>query len=213
MQRSNDNLFCFFSGYTHRNIELIDYQYDFERGLVLLSCKNQSENSLSTDDYIQLDGVLFEVVETLDSCFKASSTIELINNTSIKRSKAGDKLTLGILAEKDLRHKLMWMLQPTALGEVTYNGYSIQEGHEHTLKLDFNATLDKTFLIQENCHIGLAGTSLTAKEVVMDSHLLKFSIYCGRETRERTQFNQDLPLGTGVNITESASFVEITSAP
>jgi hypothetical protein len=41
---------------------------------------------------------------------KASSTIELVDNTSIKRAKSGDKLALGILAEKDLAHDCMWML-------------------------------------------------------------------------------------------------------
>lgn len=213
MQRSNENLFCFFSGFADRNIEIFDYQNDIEGGLVLLSCKYQGELSLTTGDYIQLDGVLFKIIENISSTFKASSTIELINNTSIERAKAGDKLTLGILAKKDLTHSLMWMLQPSALGEVTYNGYSIQEGHEQTLKLDFEASLDKTHLIQEDCHLGLAGSSLTAKEVITSSHLIKFSIYCGRETREKSKFNQDLPLGTSVNITEAASFVEITSAP
>lgn len=209
MPRTHDELFCFFSGFAHRNIELLDYQNDFEQGVVLLSCKNQSGHSLLIGDYIQLDGVLFEVVETVGSSFKVSSTIELVNDTSIKRAKAGDKLTLGILAEKDLAHKCMWMLQPSALGEVTYNGYSVLEGHEHTLKLDFEASPDKAHLIQENYHLGLAGSSLTAKEVMTDSHLIKFSIYCGRETRAKSPFNQDLPLGTKVNITEAAIFVEI----
>lgn len=204
MPKSNDKLFCFFSGFAHRDIELLDYQNDFEQGVVLLDCKNQGEHRLLTGDYIQLNGVLFEVVETFGLSFKASSTMELVNNTSIKRAKSGDKLTLGILAEKDVAHDCMWMLQPSALGEVTYNGYSVLESHEHTLKMDFEASVEMAPLIQEDCHLGLAGSSLTARKVVADSHLIKFSIYCGRETREQSQFNQDLPPGTRVNITEPA---------
>ena len=61
MPRSNDNLFCFFSGFAHRDIELLDYQNNFERGVVLLDCKNQGEHRLLTGDYIQLNGALFEV--------------------------------------------------------------------------------------------------------------------------------------------------------
>lgn len=204
MPRSNDKLFCFFSGFAHRDIKLLDYQNDFQRRLVLLECENQGEHVLLKGDYIQLDGVLFEVVETSSVSFKASSTMELVNNTSIKNAKPGDKLTLGILAEKDLAHDCMWMLQPSALGEVIYNDYSVLEGHEHTLKLNFVASAELAPLIQEDCHLGLAGSSLTARKVVVDSHLIKFSIYCGRETRERSQFNQDLLPGTRVNITGPA---------
>ena len=96
----------------------------------------------------------------------------------------------------------MWMLQPSALGEVTYRGYSVLDGHEHTLKMDFEAPAEMAPLIHEDCHLGLAGSSLTARKVVTDSHLIKFSIYCGRETREHSQFNQDLLPGTRVNITQ-----------
>lgn len=204
MPRNNNKLFCFFSGFAHRDIELLDYQNNFDRKIVMFECKNQGEHTLLTGDYIQLNGVLFEVVETFGAYFKASSTMELVDNSSIKRAKSGDKLTLGLLAEKDLAHDCMWTLQPSALGEVTYNGYSILEGHKHTLKMDFEASAEMAPLIHEDCHLGLAGSSLIARKVVADSHLIKFSIYCGRETREQSQFNQDLPPGTRVNITERA---------
>lgn len=201
---SDDKLFCFFSGFAQRNIELRKYQNDVERGVVLLSCKNHSEHFLWVGDYIQLDGVLFEIVETFGSFFKASSTINLIENTSIEKACPGDILTLGILAEKDVTHDCMWMLQPSASSKVTYNNYSVLENHEHTLKLDFEALTDKTPFLQEGCHLGLAGSSLTAREVVKESHLTKFSIYCGKETREKSQFNQDLPQGISINLTEPA---------
>jgi hypothetical protein len=59
-------------------------------------------------------------------------------------------------------------------------------------------------LIQEDCHLGLAGSSLTARKVVADGHLIKFSIFCGWETRVQSQFNQNLSPGTRVNITQPA---------
>ncbi len=204
MPGSNANLFCFFSGFAHRVIDLLNYRNDFDRGLVFLDCYDRGEHDFSVGDYIQLNGVLFEVVETSGSYFTGSSTMELLNNTSINRAKPGDRLTLGILADKDLAHDQMWMLHPSASGEVTYKDYSVLDGHEHMLKLDFEAPIEMASLIQDGCHLGLSGSSLTARDVVMDGPLIKFSIYCGRETREQTQFNQDLRPGTRVNITEPA---------
>lgn len=204
MPRNKDQLFCFFSGFAHRDIELLGYQNYSRQGIVLLECKNYGTHILNKSDYIQLNGVLFEIVETRGLYFKASSTMELVNNTSIKAAKSGDKLTLGILAEKDLVHDCLWMLQPSAIGEVTYIGYSVLEDHEHTLKLDFEASSEMAPFIQEGSHLGLSGSSLTAREIEANSFLLQFSIYCGRETRRHSEFNQYLPLGTRVNITEAA---------
>ncbi|MGQ3889066.1 hypothetical protein ACQUW5_08545 [Legionella sp. CNM-1927-20] len=76
--------------------------------------------------------------------------------------------------------------------------------HQHTLKLDFEASTDLAPIIQEEHHLGLAGSSLTAREVVKENNLVKFSIYCGRETQESTQFNATLKPDTQVNITEPA---------
>ncbi|KTD57393.1 hypothetical protein Lsan_2576 [Legionella santicrucis] len=104
---------------------------------------------------------------------------------------------------KDLSHDRLWMLQPSAMSQVTYLNCSVLNGHEHTLKLDFEAPLDLASVIHQDCHLGLAGSSLTAREVSRESHLIKFSIYCGRETRDTSNFNQNLKPGTRINITEA----------
>lgn len=210
MPRNNDDLFCFFSGFAHQDTVVNGYQEDIDLKIVILTCQHSGKHPLSKFDYIQLDGVLFQVVETHGSYFKASSTFELVNNTSLKHVTLGSKLSLGVLAEKDLTHDCLWMLQPSALSQVTFLNYSALEAHEHTLKLDFEAPIDLAPVINQDCHIGLAGSSLTAREVTKNSHLIKFSIYCGRETRENSQFNQNLKPGTIVNITESADIEDRT---
>lgn len=204
MPRNMDQLFCFFSGFAHRDVELLKYKENVEQGTVVLTCSNNGSRKLSEGQYIQLDGVLFEITATNGSFFRASSTVELLENTSIKKAKVRDKLTLGVLAESDLSHDCLWMLQPTAFGQVTYTAHSVLPDHQHTLKLDFEAPGELASVIKEDCHLGLSGASLTAKEVKSDGLLIKFSIYCGRETRENTQFNQHMLPGTQVNFTEAA---------
>jgi riboflavin synthase alpha subunit len=204
MPGNHDDLFCFFSGFAHQDIVVNDYQEDLMNETVILTCHNIGTQSLSKEDYIQLDGVLFQILETNGSHFSAISTFELVNNTSIKNISPGSKITLGILAEKDISHDRLWTLQPSALSQVTYLNCSVLAGHEHTLKLDFEAPLDLAPIIHQDAHLGLAGCSLTAREVSTTSHVLKFSIYCGRETRENSQFNQNLQRGTRVNLTEPA---------
>ncbi len=202
MARSKKDLFCFFSGFAHQDIEVTDYQENLDLGTILLTSNNTGKYSLSKGDYIQLDGVLFQIIKTSGACFTASTTFELANSTSIKNIIPGSKLTLGILAEKDITHDRLWMLQPSALSQVTYLNCSVLEGHEHTLKLDFEAPLNLAPVIQQDCHLGLSGSSLTAREVSSNDLLIRFSIYCGRETREKSQFNERLKPGTLVNITE-----------
>lgn len=210
MAKSKNDLFCFFSGFAHQDIEVHDYLENIELKTILLTCRNTGKHVLSKDDYIQLDGVLFQIIETSGSCFKACSTFELANNTSIKNINTGSKLTLGILAEKDIAHDRLWMLQPSALSQVRYLNCSVLDGHEYTLKLDFEAPLELASVIHQDCHLGLAGSSLTAREVSSDSHLIKFSIYCGRETREKSQFNEYLKPGVRVNITEPGEIEDRT---
>lgn len=210
MTRSKKDLFCFFSGFAHQDIEVNDYQENLDLRTILLTCSNTGKYSLSEEDYIQLDGVLFQIIETSGACFKASTTFELANCTSIKNISPGSKLTLGILAEKDIMHDRLWMLQPSALSQVTYRSCSVLDGHEHTLKLDFEAPLDLASVVHQDCHLGLAGASLTAREVSSDELLIKFSIYCGRETREKSQFNERLKPGTRVNITEPGAIEDRT---
>lgn len=212
MARSKRDLFCFFSGFAHQDTQVIEFKKDPKNGLALITCLNNSKHTLLAGNYIQLDGVLFEITETKVPYFKACSTLELIKDTSINAVKVGDKLTLGVVAEKDLSHDRLWMLQPSALGQVTYKSYSTAEGHEHTLKLDFEAPKNLAPLIQEDHHLGLAGSSLTAKHVLTETNLVKFSIYCGRETRENSQFNENLQPDTQVNITESAEVVDTKCA-
>lgn len=202
------NLFCFFSGFVHQDVEVTTIQRDVEKGLVIVQCQNNGNKLIQENDYIQLQGVLFQVTETYDVYFTASSTVELLEQTTLSQIKIGDKLSLGILAENDRSHSALWMLQPSAARKAVYKGYSVLETHEHTLKLDFEASTECASSIQDNQHLGLDGASLTAREVKLED-MLKFSIYCGRETREKTAFNSDLSIGTEINLTEAAGIFKI----
>ncbi len=198
------DLFCFFSGFAHRDIELVERTDDPLLKTINFDCLNHGTHPVLTGDYIQLDGVLFSVVAHSETSFKACTTFELAEPTSIQKSSAGSRLTLGILAEQDIDHPDLWMLQPSAASQVTYQSCSILPGHEHTLKMDFMAQPQLTSAITEGGHLGLAGSSLTAREVSHTASHLFFSVYCGRETREHSQLNASLPPGTEINITEAA---------
>ena len=204
------DLFCFFSGFAHRDIELVELSEDPLLKIITLHCVNQGKHAVLTGDYIQLDGVLFKVTSHKEGSFKACTTFELAEGTSIKEACPGNQLTLGILAEQDVDHSDLWMLHPSAAGRVTYQKCSVLAGHEHTLKLDFTTSPDLASAITEGCHLGLAGSSLTAREVGSTESHLFFSIYCGRETRENSQFNASLTPGTQVNVTEAAGIYHST---
>lgn len=203
------DLFCFFSGFAHRDVELIEHAQDSTLKIIELRCINRGKYALLAGDHIQLDGVLFQVTQSKQSSpkqpatFTAVTTVELAHETSIATASPGDKLALGILAEQDFEHTDLWMLQPSAAQVVTYQKCSVLAGHEHTLKLDFTAPISLAASIQENRHLGLSGSSLTAREVSYSESRVFFSIYCGRETREKTQFNSKLPSGSTVNFTEA----------
>ena len=122
----------------------------------------------------------------------------------------GSKLALGRLAEKDSSHECLWMLQPSALSQVTYLSCSVLEGHKHTLKLDFEALPNLMPILHQGKHLGLARSSLTARDDSHESYLIRFSIYCGRETQGKTRFNNDLEPGTKVNVTEPAEIEDRT---
>ncbi len=77
--------------------------------------------------------------------------MELVNNISLNHAKSADLLTLGVLAKIDVLHGWQWMLHPSVCGLITYKNYSVQEGYEHTLKLDFEAPAELDSIIKEGC--------------------------------------------------------------
>ncbi|MBA2656759.1 MAG: hypothetical protein H0U70_07200 [Tatlockia sp.] len=71
MSKSKNELFCFFSGFAQRDVEIIQYDKDLDIEIVILTCQNHGKHKLLTGNYIQLDGVLFELIETNNFYFKA----------------------------------------------------------------------------------------------------------------------------------------------
>ena len=62
MAKNKDDLFCFFSGFAHQDIEIYDYQENSALGIIILTCRNRSKHVLTEEDYIQLDRILFQVI-------------------------------------------------------------------------------------------------------------------------------------------------------
>ncbi|MBA2656760.1 MAG: hypothetical protein H0U70_07205 [Tatlockia sp.] len=59
--------------------------------------------------------------------------------------------------------------------------------HQHTLKLDFEAPIEFSTVIQPDHHMGLAGSSLTAKEISHENNWIKFSIYCWNSRKKQVR--------------------------
>ena len=208
MLRQDKKLFCYFSGYTELSVSL--HQHVFNTSTLLVTGNHNQTHQLKVGEHIQLDGVLFEVTASNHPLFSASTTIAMLENTKFEHVPFQGKLNLGILTMFDEMHDQCWMLQPSASYTVTYKGYSSLEDHTHTIKLNFEAPLKLAELITENQHLGLDGASLTAREVKKETNLLKFSIYAGRDTREKSRFNETLPLDTLVNFTAPAAIVKFS---
>ncbi len=202
------DLFCYFSGYSHGIIEITSVTQDDEKATIELTCYNRGEYKLSENEYIQLDGVPFQITSCWNQLFTATTTIELVKDTSLAQPKNGDMLNLGILAENDFTHTMLWMLQPSTKGIVVYTGWSNIKGHQHTLQLDFKAPEQLEDVIKGNIHLGLNGASLTAQNVTKEDGWTKFSIFCGQETREKTKFNERLPCNSKINLTEGAAVIK-----
>jgi len=192
------SLFCFFSGYSHQDAEILSREDNEET--ITLKCLNLGENQVNINNYIQLDGIIFLITNTDDTTFTAVTTLDLIENTTMKNKNRGDLLMLGIEIEKDLNHSEFWSLHPSASGQVTYCSQNTQPSHRHTLEFHFTAEERLGSTIKDNVHIGLNGASLTARNVRIDNGLVYFSIFVGRDAREHSSLNDSLEAGTRFNL-------------
>lgn len=193
-----DNLFCFFSGYTNNSNRVISIKKNDRLGIVEISLNIHNQETFLIGEYIQLNGVICEVIAYNEKNITVSTTRELLSNTSLENITLGSKLNLGRLAEKEKDKKELYTLHPAPFGKAIFYKSSILANHQHTLKLDFICSDEHE--IKEDNYIGLLGSSLTPKDVLNKNGKILFSIYCGKETRENTNFNGNLDIGTEVDI-------------
>jgi riboflavin synthase alpha subunit len=209
MGRDADRYFCFFSGYAKRGLKLL--QREILAGVLHLKFSTGIDK-FSVDEYIQINGVLCQVLEVVSQSIKVSTTRELATGTTLLSIEVGALVHYGRLIEKDFEHEEFWPLHPSACGTATYKSWEIAGGHEHLEELKFTCPAKFQHLIQNDEHLGLSGCSLTARKVELSADgLLYFSIFCGRSTRESTHFNRSLAVGTQVELTPPAvkvSFVQ-----
>ena len=204
------DLFCFFSGYTKNCLTVLKTCQREKLGVIEITLRRLNKDLFSVDEYIQLNGVLCQIIAVSNSELTVSTTSELASNTSLENIAPEQKVSLGRLANQDRDHTDLYTLQPSANGQAEFLGGSVAPGHEHTLKLDFKCPSTLSF-VQEGKYLGLSGSSLTAMNVAIIGKMIKFSIFCGKETREQTHFNRDLAVGTRVNITEPHQEVQNTT--
>lgn len=193
-------LFCQFTGYSKGQLKILGISHDADNGTHRFELRMTRFLYIRRHDNIQLDGVLACVTHIDKYTLTACTTDELIEMTSLSTVKVGDSVNVGLSAMNDLLENSHYLLEASVMGSVELVSSHLQEGHEHTWQLNFKA-LNLDSEIANDQHLGLAGVSLTAKNVTHLANLTTFSIFCGKQTREQTQFNETMTVGTRVNFT------------
>ena len=187
-------------------IDVINYRYDDStlRSLMepmfplqetlVITCRT-TEKLCDVGEYIQLDGVLFEIISSSENKFEASTTLNLIEHTTITEHR--QKMVIGRLI-KDTPVEKSWPLCATSIGQITCVKVETIVGHR-TLKAVFEADLKYRSIIREDHHIGISGCSLTVKELFVDDVCIRFSIYCGKQTQEVLSFD-NVPMKFNLNV-------------
>ncbi len=196
-----NKMFSYFSGYTKGQVTLSDVKTNSTRGVCYFQFdKPQRATDLKIHDNIQLDGVLACITEINEKSIIACTTIELLANTTLSSAQPGNVVNFGLNAMSEPEENTHYLLEASALGIVKLVSTHLQAGHDHTLQLNFEASATLNDII-EGQHLGLAGSSVTAQNVLHENNHTKFSIFSGRQTRELTQFNEKLAIGTEINLT------------
>ncbi|OGT53979.1 MAG: hypothetical protein A3F43_02275 [Gammaproteobacteria bacterium RIFCSPHIGHO2_12_FULL_42_10] len=199
---AQDRLFCYFTGYTKGMIEITDIKIDEVLKIIHFSVYLPDKALCDQSHYIQLDGVLCQILEKNEHTVTVSTTFELIENTTLKNAVKGTKVCLGILAEAESVENQAFLIHPSATTSATVENVSILSGHRYTVKIDLSCETAKTPELVEEKHVGIAGSSLLVRELKISAGLSRFSIYSSRETRENTRLNQQqIKHGDVVNIT------------
>ncbi len=192
--------FCFFSGFTKGMVEVKEIKKDDDLKIFHIVLSIPENLNKKHSRYIQLDGVLCEILYQEKNIMIVSTTFELVENTSLKNIKIRNSVSLGVLAESEPIENQGYLLHPSAGSFAKLTNISLLAGHKHTLKLDFEYFGNPEDL-QENKHIGMAGSSLTVQNVSHGNGLSRFSIYAGKQTQENTCFNRGMPVDQIVNVT------------
>lgn len=193
-------MFCHFTGYSKGQFKILDITRDMEKGVCSFLLRYTSLIEFKQHDNIQLDGVLACITKVNKYTITVCTTDELIASTSLSAVKKDDLVNIGLSAMNEVLENTHYLLEASVMGSVELVSSHQQEGHEYTWQLNFKA-LNLHGEIANDQHLGLAGVSLTAKNVSHQANLTRFSIFCGRQTREQTQFNESMAVGTRINFT------------
>lgn len=199
--KTSKQLFCFFSGYTKGIGEITKVKSNDKLKIYEMNIKLPEGMDFPNLTYVQLDGVLGQVVDSNENQITVNTTFELAENTTLKEVRIGKKISLGILAEMEKLEDQNFLIHPSASLVATVENISILTGHRYTLKIDLSCQSNKLKLEEEK-HIGFSGSSLLVRELKQKDGLYHFSIYAGKQTQEKTAFNKQLlHVGDKVNIT------------
>jgi riboflavin synthase alpha subunit len=198
---SKKSLFPYFTGYTKGQFQILEKTQNTENGTHQFKISLDADLLFKKRDIVQLDGILFEVIEHAGNHLIVSTTDELINNTALKNKQNGDKISLGIVANLEPKENTGYLIEASSQGIVTVISNQVQPDHQYTRQIDLYSEYESP-LIQEGQHIGLSGSSLTVRNLQKYNGGLRFSIFCGKQTQEISCFNEKLEPGAQINFTE-----------
>ncbi|MBI2786730.1 MAG: hypothetical protein HYX60_10720 [Legionella longbeachae] len=197
-------LFCFFTGSTKGLVELTNVEKNEENETYqfTISLPSDFNDIITKNTYIQLNGILCQVIDCNNKNITISTTFELVANTNLKNSSKGKKVSLGLPAIYENIDDQMFFIHPSSSFTANIEQISILTGHQYTLKIDLSCD-SSSIDLEEEKHIGFSGSSLLVRELktIEKEGLHRFSIYAGKQTQEKTAFNRQLlNVGDVVNI-------------
>lgn len=207
----NHHLFCFFKGSTKGLFEVGESEKIAEKGLYhihLPSVFLKKELMVVMGDYIQLDGVLCQVIEaehevTADhNQYKwdivASTTVELVEGTTLKDVAKGSNVSLGLMAIRE--EEAQFFIHPSVSKQARCIKIEETVGSrdQPVVRFDFSCAAGD---ISQDHHVGLAGSAFYIKSAEENQGVINFTIFAGKESQANTRFNKEaLKVGELVNV-------------
>lgn len=194
-------LFSVFTGYTKGQVVVKNSFFNEDDQTYLFVLAKPDGVNIAVHDNIQLDGILAVIVAIGENTMTISTTTELVGDSRLARLQTGHKVSLGLCALHEPEENRGYLIDASSHATAKLVHSHVQPGHEHTWQLDFQANHASKDFIKNDQHLGLAGSTLTARHVTETDEGIRFSIFCGKATRESSCFNEDLQIGTSINLT------------
>lgn len=204
----NMHLFCFFKGSTKGLFEVGTIEKSYERKVYTINLPNvflMKDYILKIGDYLQLNGVLCEIIKAEYETTKeenkykwslvVSTTFELVENTNLKE---GCKISLGIMAIKDDNAQFFIHPSTTKQAKCINTQETLGSHGQAVMRFDFSCAKGD---IHQNHHVGIDGSAFYVKSAEENEEIINFTIFSGQGSWTNTRLNKnDTKIGDLVNI-------------